>query len=1104
MSIDELAPDNPIAKGSWASSVAEWFFRNRRGGDDRALTSSEVLFLELLQISRRREWHSFAVGLLVERAHQHVQVICTTLEAARRAERPSVGALGTEQLEASSPVADLSRLHLRAQQKHAELVRFSAFWNPMEGGNEAVHTQARSLLSSFATAISHLPDATRERIDRAIEIRHRRFVVLGHPENQGGSGLDAEMKTLRDEVSESLHPHALAGLSLSGGGIRSASFAIGALQAMSRAAVLPAFDYISSVSGGGYAASWLAAWAYRHGGGIHGADRELFRSLDADSGPLRWVRRHSSYLAPRPGLSSSDGWALLVAYISNWLPILGLIALAMLSLLLFPHFLSSSADALVRTNHNWLKVLSVAGSLGILILYMGLVRRLTLFYRLPGTVEREPKGLPQLVFWGALVVTLTLSVSMPLLSEMVRIYGWRAVGAWPFGQDSILEPHATIFLFWLAASLVSCLIAKALSTESGQRFADGFRTGVLPLEESGQLRWNGTPIWLLVVSLGASSLIATMMLAELLPLARSNIDRPWIAVALGPMVLMSVFAISELCGLLLTLNYQRDVDRAWAARVGAWMLACVAGWTIVCGFSLGVSALWYERVLRELNGAVLCISAVALFVCAMVITWRLAGRRGLMYLGVSGALLIPLMFGGLTNLTKPSVTGQVEVQRVAIALAVTATLTLLLAAFTNVNRYSLHAIYKEGLVRTFLGASRLGPRNPHVRPPLGVQSREEPQFKERRPDPITNIDDDDNPSLTWMRSAPGRELPILLLNAAVNGRSPTDHEGRVPRQWPFTFSQYFSGSPANGIGYATTSAFSSADGGFGVTLGAAMAVSGAAMSPTSGRKTHPVTAFVLGILNARLGIWIGNPRFPDAVVSAKPRLAGFTVLREMLGFRAKFDEWIHLSDGGHFENLGVYELLRRGCRRIVVIDASCDPGRTFSDLANAIRRARIDLGIQVHRHGSWEIFGPDGSPRKESQPKVEMSDCGPVDQPGAGRARSWSWFEINYGQDLPRGRLLYVKPSVYEDQDLPVEVRNYWRESPGFPHESTADQFFAERQMEAYRSLGELCMIDAMTAVLKDTRGMRSTVTQDADPHLLQLVRRSLLKPGTLSDTQTT
>jgi hypothetical protein len=223
----------------------------------------------------------------------------------------------------------------------------------------------------------------------------------------------------------------------------------------------------------------------------------------------------------------------------------------------------------------------------------------------------------------------------------------------------------------------------------------------------------------------------------------------------------------------------------------------------------------------------------------------------------------------------------------------------------------------------------------------------------------------------------------------------------------------------------------------------------------------------------------------------------------MLGFRAKFDEWIHLSDGGHFENLGVYELLRRGCRRIVVIDASCDPDRTFSDLANAIRRARIDLGIQVHRHGSWEIFGPDGAPRKEFQTKVEMSDCGPVGQPSAGQARSWSWFEINYGQDLPRGRLLYVKPSVYEDQDLPVEVRNYWRESPGFPHESTADQFFAERQMEAYRSLGELCMIDAMTAVLKDTRGMRSTVNEDADPHLLQLVRRSLPKSGTLTDTQT-
>jgi hypothetical protein len=186
------------------------------------------------------------------------------------------------------------------------------------------------------------------------------------------------------------------------------------------------------------------------------------------------------------------------------------------------------------------------------------------------------------------------------------------------------------------------------------------------------------------------------------------------------------------------------------------------------------------------------------------------------------------------------------------------------------------------------------------------------------------------------------------------------------------------------------------------------------------------------------------------------------VIREILAMRSRFGKVIHLSDGGHFENLGVFELLRRGCRRIIVIDASCDPDSHYSDLANAIRRAQIDLGVRILGELDRIDAGPDRkSPR-----------------------RSWTWFEIDYGNDLPKGRLLYVKPSVDGKQSLPPEVLQYSMRSSAFPHESTVDQFFQEAQMEAYRSLGRYCMDEAIEAI------MHGPDPEDQDAYLYGTILR--------------
>jgi len=551
-----------------------------------------------------------------------------------------------------------------------------------------------------------------------------------------------------------------------------------------------------------------------------------------------------------------------------------------------------------------------------------------------------------------------------------------------------------------------------------------------------------------------------------------------IIVALGPLTVFAILSSAELTGSLFTLRYQRDMHRAFAARVGGWMLSAAIAWTILSGISL------YSYQINFQSTFTYALIACGIAVIEITVWWLAgAASAAFLFVGVLFSVCISLLlFPVLASAPEAS-----RATHLALAMMAALSGTFALAKLANVNRFSLHSLYKEGLVRTFLGASRLGPRNVGVcKPPThsGPQPRvseqvrierenEAAQFVVRKANPVTDIDDDDDPRLHWIKGKPGREFPIFLLNAAVNGRSLTDHEGRVPRQWPFTFSQYYCGSPVAGIGYAPTENYAQTNFAHGLTLGTAMAVSGAAMSPTAGRTTHPLRALILGVLNARLGIWIGNPRFPEAVASDKPPLAGFTVLREILGLRSKFSRWIHLSDGGHFENLGLYELIRRGCRRIILVDATCDPNGEFSDLANAIRRVKIDLGVTIKRGKNWGEFQKDGQ----------------ILATGESSHGGWTWLDVEFGEGLPRGRILYIKPSTRDTHKLEVEVRQYWKTSRAFPHEPTADQFFGEEQMEAYRALGEEICKEALSTVF--AKKSDQSPDYDRDPRLVELLLRA-------------
>jgi len=189
---------------------------------------------------------------------------------------------------------------------------------------------------------------------------------------------------------------------------------------------------------------------------------------------------------------------------------------------------------------------------------------------------------------------------------------------------------------------------------------------------------------------------------------------------------------------------------------------------------------------------------------------------------------------------------------------------------------------------------------------------------------------------------------------------------------------------------------------------------------------RPLT-FLLALLNIRLNYWLPHPAWTERRSYVRPGLA--FLLREAFGSVDESRPFINCSDGGHIENLAVYELLRRRCRTIVCVDGEADPQFTFSGFTTLQRYAEIDFGARI---------------------TIDLDAIRP-DAKGMSRANH-SVGTITYNDGEEEGIFTYLKLSVTGDE--PEYLRLYKRESPAFPHESTANQFFGETQFEAYRALG--------------------------------------------------
>jgi hypothetical protein len=342
---------------------------------------------------------------------------------------------------------------------------------------------------------------------------------------------------------------------------------------------------------------------------------------------------------------------------------------------------------------------------------------------------------------------------------------------------------------------------------------------------------------------------------------------------------------------------------------------------------------------------------------------------------------------------------------------------LLLASRVDINEFSLNAFYRSRLIRCYLGATRF-------------------RKGERKPQNFTGFDDNDDLKLAALAEPEKPAGPLHIVNCALNLGGSSDLALHTRHSAIFTLtplhcgSRYLSRDQAGNnqeMGYIRTNKFGGSDG--QPSLGQAISVSGAAASPNMGYHTSPVVAFLMTLFNVRLGWWFPNPSL-SGTNSPSPWFSLRYLLSELFGGADDKSKYLAISDGGHFENLAAYELVKRKCRVIVISDGECDPNLQFEGLGTLIRMCEVDFGAKI----SIDV----GSIRPAGESPWSISRC--------------AVGHIDYGDGSQPGTLIYLKASMTGNED--TSVLQYKATHQTFPHESTGNQFYKEDQFESYRTLG--------------------------------------------------
>jgi hypothetical protein len=944
----------------------------------------------------------------------------------------------------------------------------------------------------------------------------------------------------RGDVYDFAAREAMLGLCFSGGGVRSATFNLGILQALAELDLLKHFDYLSTVSGGGYIHQWFAAWVKRSSDLEH-VRKQLVpqpqeNSTPESPEPIRWLRRYASYLTPRRGFFSTDLWVIVAVWFRN--TILNQIVLFSVLGMLFalPHFLvhgfqlrrSGSTqptpkwwfnvglpdwlhtglyDAFHLPFHHWILIGNVIAGFLFVLAVLRIAGNFRQMRRYTGT-EDEPKLLTNAAVRSQLIV--------PLLAAAV----WLAF----FLQSDTAKHHG--LAIWLIIVGLFTFLNLLLAFYGGSLDCLHARIAHAPESHTPWRRRFALTSAIVLISLAcvASAAAATTLVplihsgaiwilahAPLIPPILGQVIQPISPWRFHLVLLPPLYLAAPYFGLILLSGFlgsdYPEACREWLARFRAWNLLFAGLWTFFVGASL-LGPYFGSWLLHK--GP---LSAIFTFVGAHITT-LVAGSSGkgdgkpapesffglkpmdLIAWIASPIAIIGLLLAVSSVVEKVGFVLQLHLEGRVIPAYILATSIIILACLIvqatlglriDVNIFSMHAFYRNRLARCYLGAT-----NP-----------------DRRPDPFTGFDNNgelagaSTPDRTRNRHHPDEtdinRRPLYVRNLLpqnwkpLHSYTPSPRENTRSYQGPFpifcstinlTFGQDLAWQERKGASFIFTPLYSGYHVGWtaaraqehlrfngytptprymgerGVALETAVAVSGAAMNPNAGHNTLPAVAFLMTLFNVRLGWWIWNPRhtrsgerrwrlFPWVrITRPSPVCAMSSLMKELLGAVDDTSQFVLLTDGGHFENMGLYELVRRRCKYIVICDAEEDKLMQFQGIGNAIRTCRIDFGaeidldlrpLQLQKESPFSQTHCVVGTIKYPPPATTSSNLAPGAPPQP-------------DSDFYEGIVVYIKASLVGDE--PGDILNYKNANTAFPQDPTTNQWFTESQFESYRRLG--------------------------------------------------
>ena len=714
----------------------------------------------------------------------------------------------------------------------------------------------------------------------------------------------------------SFTPQDRFGLALSGGGIRSATFNLGLMQALAHLGVLKEVDYLSTVSGGGYVGGFWMAWLKRKGTGRGPGPERFPLGNDRRGGEraeVRHLREFSRFLLPRVGAMHTEFWGIAMTILGGLLPSL----LAAISMLFLFWVAWLTVTGVVLLAHP-------VGAIALGIALAGYLILAELIWAKSGKSEYSRPALAGYVLAGLGGAALMVGAAW-FWPEIFSILPA------PIRTVSTSVPRVFFPALLLGAGTLILLFARVALARFCHRPASVSR---LEGFERSLARFLGLTV--LLLALGALWLVAGQF--------RGSFRIPvTVAGAAGSAALF-----------------------AWAKK---WLMSPVEE-------THGSNLL--RTVINHLKRA----TPKLLATLAWLLLFLLVGAA------IHGLGVDPEKF--------PSA-------RYFWVFTAASTIVILTAWLFDPARVGMHEFYRSRISRCYLGASNLSDKGAqHTR------AADNRHVVERPNDDLT------------LKDLSSVSKPVHLICTAANDVS-GDPLGTLYRG---ARSAVLS---ANGISLGDQTAKLD-----DLRLSAALTASAAAFNSQMGRFSMdlgPTVTFLMSALNLRLGLWVPHPtnRYRGQYL-----FPGRFFLYELLGRSRVNGKHLHLSDGNHFENFGLYELIRRHTRYIIVSDCGADPEIAFDDLANVLRRVREDFGVEID---------------------LDISALRPAENGLSKQHAVVGTIHYNGVVGMDKGTILFFKPALTGDE--PPDVLQYRTRNRAFPHESTGDQFYDEPQWESYRRLGE-------------------------------------------------